>query len=467
MIMIMIIIYSIIHDSWLHDFMTHDHDQGLWELIKHLGSVPMVGSQRMKFLKEVVAYLSYDTKKALRFMVHRTVYCLGALQGVKEEMTSFIGSSGVLKVETGDGNAVEQEAVARLKDVLALITRSLSCLRSIVSQLSTMDIDFLEQHSWVSANEADRKVLTTKWAGIWNRAVLTTGDMKNCLSARTDSEWSEVNSALQNRLNKKTSKALCQEVCAEIERVHTAHSKELELGQTVNSKVAEGDATARMVKIWPGFPLEVARFELGLAVGRGNMIDDWLIDDWLIHWFIDDSMIDDWLMIDWFNDDDDDDDDDGWWMMDDGWFMIHDWFWLMIRLMIDDDDDWMMTDDDDAWWWLMIDDDDDWWLMMIDDDDWWWWWWWWWWWCLMIRWWLMINDDWWWWLMMIDDDWWWWLMMMMMMMMMMADDWWLMTLTGLMTDDSWLDDDWPVSDCRRMTHSSLLKTQDWSWIDSY
>ena len=219
----------------------------------------MLGPQRMRFLKEVVSYVSCDTKKALRFMVHRTVYCLGALQGVKEEMTSFVSSSVVSKiVETG--TAVELEAVARLKDVLGLFSRSLNCLRSMVSQLSTMDIEFLEQHAWVSANEADRKVLTTKWAGMWNKAVLTLGEMKDCLTARTDSEWSDVNSALQSKLGKKTIKSLCQEVSVEMEEFHAALSKELQAD--LNSTVA----VQRMAKHWPDFPSEVARLELDLAV---------------------------------------------------------------------------------------------------------------------------------------------------------------------------------------------------------
>lgn len=209
--------------------------------------MPSLGSKR-KFLKELLTYFGMDCRKALKFMVHRTVYCLGGLQGLRDEMGSFLERAS--QHASNSGSAVDAEVVALVQHAQGTCAKSLGILRTVIQQLSAMDIEFLEQHPWASSSEEQRKSNAALWAGLWKKAVLSFGKMQEgALEPRTPEEWKSFEETETNKIaNKKNVKVITQEFVGEIELFQ----------QSRNSKVESLDAEALALH-WKMMPLEVAR----------------------------------------------------------------------------------------------------------------------------------------------------------------------------------------------------------------
>ena len=223
--------------------------------MSRLADVPALQGKR-KFLKDVLNFVGNDGNQALHFMVHRTVYCLGALQGTKEELNSFIGTASA---NVSFANAVHKEAVQVLESVLAVVAKSLSILRTMVFQMSTMDIDFLEQHPWLCSSDEQRKANTSEWAGLWKRAVLSLGGMKEgAIKARTAADWKDLESTELSKVSKKAAKTVAAELSSVLEKFYTTTMiKEDDIFFDLEKKNL--DKCQNMISTqWPGIGADVS-----------------------------------------------------------------------------------------------------------------------------------------------------------------------------------------------------------------
>ena len=211
---------------------------------------------KRKFLKEVLGYMGNNSNLALQFMIHRTVYSLGALQGMKEELGSFLCSAAS---QASFVNAVHKEALGVLENVSAVVAKSLAILRTMVVQLSSMDIEFLEQHPWLSSNDEQKKATTAEWTRLWRKTVLSLGEMKDgAMKPRTEDEWVKAEDNEVARVSKKSMKSLSQEVAQEIERFYVENLvKDDEVFFDLKGNTADASRQAVAEK-WPRIGAEAS-----------------------------------------------------------------------------------------------------------------------------------------------------------------------------------------------------------------
>lgn len=120
-------------------------------LSEHLMPLPCMAAHKSKIKSILAGFGSFSN--LLHFIPHRTIYFLGGVQAAKDEL---------VRVEEKDSGT--SECKVKLERVIRVMTDGLAILRQIVSQISSYDVEFIEENPWVSTNEEAKTKHIKSWA---------------------------------------------------------------------------------------------------------------------------------------------------------------------------------------------------------------------------------------------------------------------------------------------------------------
>ena len=138
-------------------FLEQVQSQGLEleSLSDMLCAAPSLNSCR-KNIKHIMQAFGNSKTNLMCFLSHRTVYMLGALQSMRDELGSFALRQADLEADPS--------LLSLLNSAQETCAVGLASLRQMVAQTASMDVEFAEQHSWAQAAEDKRHAVVQEWA---------------------------------------------------------------------------------------------------------------------------------------------------------------------------------------------------------------------------------------------------------------------------------------------------------------